>query len=145
YIAKNGGLEAAKIKPECSTSNRERLCRNHLSKCESFLEANSAEEIERILLLPDNDKIFVPVIKQGQSSTTSTITRSGSSTSSSNQLITKFLSTPIVSENEIMEPELNDKDVCYQVSDDEEENSANNNEDIITREEEQKWDQLIQE
>ncbi|CAG8790468.1 29104_t:CDS:1, partial [Racocetra persica] len=51
---------------------------------------------------------------------------------------------PIISENEIIEPELNDKETCYQVSDDEEENSANNNEDIITGEEKQKWDQLIQ-
>ncbi|CAG8666368.1 13449_t:CDS:2, partial [Racocetra persica] len=73
-IAKNSSLEAAKIKPEC-------------------------KEIEQILSLPDNDKIFVPVIKQGQSSTTFTIARSGSSTSSPNQLITKFLCHPLSSNN----------------------------------------------
>ncbi|CAG8568574.1 16392_t:CDS:2 [Cetraspora pellucida] len=55
------------------------------------------------------------------------------------------IATPIVSDNEITEPKLNNEEDFYQVSDDDEKNSANDNEDIITYEEEQKWDQLIQE
>ncbi|CAG8686564.1 15054_t:CDS:2, partial [Dentiscutata heterogama] len=81
-IAKNGSLEATKIKAECCTSNCGRLCQNHLSKCTNFLEANSAEEIDRILALPvfenknkkqdtdddDNSDIPVPTLKRKKSS-----------------------------------------------------------------------------
>src|SRR5260364_323166 len=65
WIAKNGSLEVTKIKAECCTSNRGRLCRNHLSKCANFLEANSAEEIDRILALPvseDKTKIKIQMV-----------------------------------------------------------------------------------
>ncbi|CAG8691676.1 16515_t:CDS:2, partial [Racocetra fulgida] len=37
-------LGATQLKPECCTVNRAHLCRNHLSKCEAFREANSEEE-----------------------------------------------------------------------------------------------------
>jgi hypothetical protein len=58
-ITKHGGLSAAQIKPECYTSNRANLCRNHLAKCPNFLEYNTSEEVQRILALPvpeDNKK-----------------------------------------------------------------------------------------
>jgi hypothetical protein len=43
------------VKPECCTSNRARLCRNHLAKCPNFKEYKTPEEMERILALPITD------------------------------------------------------------------------------------------
>ena len=50
-ISKHGGLGAAQAKPEWYTVNRARLCRKNLFKCSAFHEANTAEEVERILAL----------------------------------------------------------------------------------------------
>ena len=48
----DGGLEEAKLKPECCTSNKARLCRAHLTKCDNFKKYFSEEEIKKILNLP---------------------------------------------------------------------------------------------
>ncbi|CAG8777580.1 12924_t:CDS:1, partial [Dentiscutata heterogama] len=51
-IRKHGGLGVAQLKPECCTVNRGCLCRNHLVKCNAFHEANTKEEVQKILALP---------------------------------------------------------------------------------------------
>lgn len=54
----DGGLEAAKLKPECYTSNRARLCRAHLAKCENFKKIYTEEEVRRVLNQPiPEDKV----------------------------------------------------------------------------------------
>jgi hypothetical protein len=54
----DGGLEEAKLKPECYTSNKAKLCRAHLTKCENFKKSFSEEEVKRILKLPiPEDKV----------------------------------------------------------------------------------------
>jgi hypothetical protein len=54
----DGGLEEAKLKPECYTSNKAKLCRAHLAKCENFKKSFSEEEIKEILKLPvPEDKV----------------------------------------------------------------------------------------
>ncbi|CAG8581825.1 17268_t:CDS:2, partial [Dentiscutata heterogama] len=54
-IRKYGGLETAQLMPKCCTVNRARLCYNHLSGCEAFCEANTEEEVQKILNLPSVD------------------------------------------------------------------------------------------
>jgi hypothetical protein len=44
-----GGLAIAQVTPECFTSNKARLCRNHLANCENFKNSYSKEEITEIL------------------------------------------------------------------------------------------------
>jgi hypothetical protein len=46
------GLEEAKLKPEYYTSNKARLCRAYLTKCDNFKKYFSEEEIKKILNLP---------------------------------------------------------------------------------------------
>jgi len=54
----DGGLEEAKLRPECYTSNKAKLCRAHLAKCENFKKTFSEEEIKEILKLPvPEDKV----------------------------------------------------------------------------------------
>ena len=57
-IRKYGGLGATQVKPDCYTSNRARLCRNHLAKCSNFHEYNTPEEVQKILNLsvPEDKK-----------------------------------------------------------------------------------------
>src|SRR3954469_2558599 len=56
----DGGIEEAKLKPECYTSNKARLCRGHLAKCENFKKEFSEEVIKEILSLPvPEDKVKV--------------------------------------------------------------------------------------
>src|SRR5260363_206917 len=57
-IKKYGTLEETRVRPECVTSNRANLCRNHLSKCANFKEFVSSEEVQNILNLPvhENEK-----------------------------------------------------------------------------------------
>jgi len=50
-ITKHGSLAVAQLKPECFTTNRARLCRGHLLKCQNFREYNTEEEVQRILAL----------------------------------------------------------------------------------------------
>ncbi|CAG8768359.1 10133_t:CDS:1, partial [Cetraspora pellucida] len=50
-IRKYDELEATQLKTESCTVNRTYLCCNHLSKYEAFHEANSKEEVQRILAL----------------------------------------------------------------------------------------------
>jgi hypothetical protein len=54
----DGGLEAAKLRPECCTSNKAKLCRAHLAKCENFKNSFSEEEVKKVLSLPvPEDKV----------------------------------------------------------------------------------------
>lgn len=54
----DGGLEEAKLRPECYTSNKARLCCAHLAKCENFKKTFSEEEVKEILKLPvPEDKV----------------------------------------------------------------------------------------
>jgi hypothetical protein len=46
---KVGGLAIAQVTPGCFTSNKARLCRNHLASCENFKASYSKEEINEIL------------------------------------------------------------------------------------------------
>jgi hypothetical protein len=56
----DGGIEEAKLKPECYTSNKARLCRGHLAKCENFKKEFSEEILKEILSLPvPEDKVKV--------------------------------------------------------------------------------------
>jgi hypothetical protein len=56
----DGGIEEAKLKPECYTSNKARLCRGHLAKCENFKKEFSEEVVKEILSLPvPEDKVKV--------------------------------------------------------------------------------------
>ncbi|CAG8505634.1 14322_t:CDS:2 [Gigaspora margarita] len=57
-IAKNGSLEATKIKPECCTSNRGRLCQNHLSKYGDELYQVSDEDSNEINSKDNNEVII---------------------------------------------------------------------------------------
>ncbi|RIA85462.1 hypothetical protein C1645_830775, partial [Glomus cerebriforme] len=53
-----GGLEEAQLKPECYTSNKAKLCRARLTKCENFKKSFSEEEVKKILKLPvPEDKV----------------------------------------------------------------------------------------
>jgi hypothetical protein len=54
-IRKHGSLGVTQVKPECYTTNRARLCRNHLLKCSNFQEYNTLEEVQRILALPTSE------------------------------------------------------------------------------------------
>jgi|SRR6185369_223242 len=44
-----GGLAIAQVTSGCFTSNKARLCRNHLANCENFKLTYTNEEVERIL------------------------------------------------------------------------------------------------
>src|SRR5215204_725427 len=48
----DGGIEEAKLKPECYTSNKARLCCAHLAKCENFKKEFSKEIVREVLSLP---------------------------------------------------------------------------------------------
>jgi hypothetical protein len=49
-----------KLKPECYTSNKARLCCEHLAKCENFKKDFSEEAVKEILsLLIPEDKVKV--------------------------------------------------------------------------------------
>jgi hypothetical protein len=53
-----GGLAIAQVTPGCFTSNKARLCRNHLVNCENFKISYSKEEITEILSrsVPEDSK-----------------------------------------------------------------------------------------
>ncbi|CAB4419113.1 unnamed protein product [Rhizophagus irregularis] len=53
-----GGLAIAQVTPGCFTSNKARLCRNHLANCENFKSSYSKEEITEILSrsVPEDSK-----------------------------------------------------------------------------------------
>ena len=54
----NGGLEEVKLKLECYTLNKAKLCRAHLAKCENFKKSFSEKEVKKILKLPvPEDKV----------------------------------------------------------------------------------------
>ncbi len=48
----DGGLAVAQVTLGCFTSNKARLCRNHLANCENFRNSYSKEEIAEILSRP---------------------------------------------------------------------------------------------
>ncbi len=50
--SKNGGVQAAALIPECYTTNKANLCRNHLANCIHFKNAYTEEEVEEILSQP---------------------------------------------------------------------------------------------
>ena len=50
--SKNGGVQAAALIPECCTTNKANLCRNHLTNCIHFKNAYTEEEVEEILSQP---------------------------------------------------------------------------------------------
>ena len=54
----DGGIEEAKLKPECYTSNKAKLCHGHLAKCENFKKDFSEEVVKEVLSLPvPEDKV----------------------------------------------------------------------------------------
>ena len=57
-IRKYGSLRTAQSKPECTTANRAKLCRSHLSKCSNFKEYATSDEVQRVLNLsvPEDNK-----------------------------------------------------------------------------------------
>ena len=55
-----------KLKLECYTSNKARLCCGHLAKCENFKKEFSEEVVKEILSLPvPEDKVKDKVIIEG--------------------------------------------------------------------------------
>ena len=62
----DGWIEEAKLKPECYTSNKARLYRGHLAKCENFKKEFPEEVVKEILNLPiPEDKVKDKVIIEG--------------------------------------------------------------------------------
>ena len=51
-MQKVGGLTIAQVTSECFTSNKARLCHNHLANCENFKLTYTKEEVEKILSRP---------------------------------------------------------------------------------------------
>ena len=99
----DGGIEEAKLKPECSTSNKASLCRAHLAKCENLKNYFSEEEIKKILNLrvpedkakddiievDDDDESIQNLAKRRRLSSTSTMS-SFNSTGSQQKPLTSF-------------------------------------------------------
>ena len=59
----DGGIEEAKLKPECFTTNKAKLCRAHLTKCENFKNIYSEAEVKEILNLPIPEDKVKDIIK----------------------------------------------------------------------------------
>ena len=51
-MQKVGGLTIAQVTSGCFTSNKTRLCHNHLANCENFKLTYTKEEVEKILSCP---------------------------------------------------------------------------------------------
>ena len=50
-MQKVGGLAIAQVTSECFTSNKARLCHNHLTNCKNF-KLTYTKEVEKILSRP---------------------------------------------------------------------------------------------
>ena len=57
-----GGLAVAQVIPGCFTSNKARLCRNHLANCENFKASYSEEEVIEILSRPVPEDFLKKII-----------------------------------------------------------------------------------
>ncbi|CAG8489568.1 17285_t:CDS:2 [Cetraspora pellucida] len=112
-IRKYGELEMAQLMPKCCTVNRALLCHNHLSEYEAFREANTEEEVQKILNLPQNKVLAMSQIR----SDILWSRKIKSAREYDNQAQQLHIAAPILSDKEADEQELAIMDLDYRVSD----------------------------